>query len=838
MANSTFEEDDPVVHEIDICLAKALAEKLFLFQYPVRPSSFSYDHTPHLATRMKPKQQKVELELGMDIGASTYCFPRGEQIAHAVDRGVDGNNQNAFFQSTVMDRHMLTSTRATQNSAKYAAAVYAKGALHITPVKGILQLRPSFNYFDKAEENQKKAAAALKADHEESQDEEEPEAKLVQLRFARNSKNSSKQANQKAQNVDEEWVKMEFHQPDDFRSKLERKLLYCHQNDFEAPEFTLTSRDYLKVLAPPEEQDSSLPADMPQGVLSLLKLKTMGFSEQVKALLVTAKVLQFTQLCVLLGGGLDDKIVLKALEQYAMLVQGCWVVKSEVLYPKGTKSQISGIDAEKIWPTRDYVMFCFNRKRVLSRKEVASTSRLPTEELREVLEQMGRQQRAQGWEFMLSADVDFLHKHHDVCTSQMNAWKAKYEKLQEQLHITEDFFGSDFKDTDFPGLLATHHRKPHTPRRRVTISDESSSPDKKNKPARRRSRSQSSQDGGDVVMTSDVKQEPKSPNKSPKSPSRKRDNEESRDQKKKPKASLDITKTLMEIEAPEILSVTAPEKNADVTMVSDGGESGSDIEIKKKSTKSANGNSSSSAIKNKKQRLKQFRRMLLDSDDEEDEDETRKASEKLGNEVEVGSNPDDEADENSNEDGSNIFVPPVAAGLKKPPLDTKASKDRPPSEIFLKELKKFCRDAIRSGCLSLAELKEVLALRQKEAGNILCTGVEDDLLVKCVLETGASEIPVNWGDCLVPDENRRVFLYKKLNESTDKYRVPVADMFRDKLCIKRKDILERLNQIVGEVPTNHTYSKFMVEFCENHNGHWYLHGTFQSLQKYGTTEET
>ena len=26
-----------------------------------------------------------------------------------------------------MDRHILTSTRATQNSAKYAAAVYAKG---------------------------------------------------------------------------------------------------------------------------------------------------------------------------------------------------------------------------------------------------------------------------------------------------------------------------------------------------------------------------------------------------------------------------------------------------------------------------------------------------------------------------------------------------------------------------------------------------------------------------------------------------------------------------------------------------------------------------------------
>ena len=39
--------------------------------------------------------------------------------------------------------------------------VFIADALHITPVKGIIQLRPGFSYFDKAEENQKKAAAAL-----------------------------------------------------------------------------------------------------------------------------------------------------------------------------------------------------------------------------------------------------------------------------------------------------------------------------------------------------------------------------------------------------------------------------------------------------------------------------------------------------------------------------------------------------------------------------------------------------------------------------------------------------------------------------------------------------
>ena len=35
-------------------------------------------------------------------------------------------------------------------------------------------------------------------------------------------------------------------------------------------------------------------------------------------------------------------------------------------------------------------------------------------------------------------------------------------------------------------------------------------------------------------------------------------------------------------------------------------------------------------------------------------------------------------------------------------------------------------------------------------------------------------------------------------------------MFKEKLCIKRKDIMDRLKERVGETPTNHTYSKFMA----------------------------
>ena len=270
------------------------------------------------------------------------------------------------------------------------------------------------------------------------------------------------------------------------------------------------------------------------------------------------------------------------------------------------------------------------------------------------------------------------------------------------MNITEDFFGADFKESDFPGLYAQHSRKPHTPRRRVNISDDVS-PGKKLKAARMRSQSQSSQDSEKDV--SEVKEEPISPSKN-------KERKRSIDSQKKPKASLNITKTLSELDSKE--KKLDDETNKDVSMDIDD----SDDDIGKNKTSITNKNSAAS----KKRRLKQFRRSLLESDDESKEEETvPQVTEKPGNEVEVvddnsnknTNNDVDDYDESNENEASAIFVPPVASGMKKISEVTAHNKDRPPSEIFLKELKKFCRDAIRSGCVSLAELKEVLALRQK-----------------------------------------------------------------------------------------------------------------------------
>lgn len=287
--------------------------------------------------------------------------------------------------------------------------------------------------------------------------------------------------------------------------------------------------------------------------------------------------------------------------------------------------------------------------------------------------------------------------------------------MMEQLHITENFFNEEFKEADFPGIFPQMHRKPNTPRRRVTVD----SLDKnKTKPARRRSKSQSSQEGeskaaqrrksqnSDTEMVT-VKEEPDSParkqpvteknnvkgqqpdeNKSPVSVRRGSTAEKTID-KQKPKASKNITKALLE-----------NDNNND----DDNGVRSKESELH-------------SPTKTKRRKV-----LSIDSDDEVEEyavepttttreEDMIQVSEKPGNEVEVNGE-DSNTKEETSDHSDDIFIPPVAAaGMKTQVL--KLDKVKPPSEIFIKELKKFIRNSIRSGCVSFAELKEILSMQQK-----------------------------------------------------------------------------------------------------------------------------
>lgn len=62
------------------------------------------------------------------------------------------------------------------------------------------------------------------------------------------------------------------------------------------------------------------------------------------------------QLRSILSPDQDAVAVIKYLQQVAVLVQGNWVVNSELIYPKDTISSHSGVAADLMCRARDYIV--------------------------------------------------------------------------------------------------------------------------------------------------------------------------------------------------------------------------------------------------------------------------------------------------------------------------------------------------------------------------------------------------------------------------------------------------------------------------------------------------
>jgi DNA-directed RNA polymerase-3 subunit RPC5 len=74
----------------------------------------------------------------------------------------------------------------------------------------------------------------------------------------------------------------------------------------------------------------------------------------------TGNVLRYSRLVEVLktrlNVSIDEISVLRSTQAVAVLVQGCWVVKSELLYPTDFVSDVSGISGDLMQKGRDYIV--------------------------------------------------------------------------------------------------------------------------------------------------------------------------------------------------------------------------------------------------------------------------------------------------------------------------------------------------------------------------------------------------------------------------------------------------------------------------------------------------
>ncbi|XP_042293642.1 DNA-directed RNA polymerase III subunit RPC5 isoform X1 [Sceloporus undulatus] len=439
MAN---EEDDPIIQEIDVYLAKSLSEKLYLFQYPIRPASMTYDEVTHLSARIKPKQQKVELEMAIDTLNPNYCRSKGEQIALNVDGTCA--DETTMYSSKMMDKQSFCSSQTTSNVSRYAAAIYRKGELHLTPLHGILQMRPSFSYLDKADAKYREREAANEPG-DSSQDEAEEDVKQITVRFSRPESEQARQRRvqsyeflQKRQ-AEEHWVHLHYYGLRDSRSEHERQYLFSQGHGMAGnTELIKSPSEYLMMLVPPSVEGEKDKPVAPSNVLSMAQLRTLPLADQIKILMKNVKVIAFANLMSLLASGTDPTAALRCIQQMALLVQGNWVVKSDVLYPKDTSSPHSGVPAEVLCRGRDFVMWKFTQDRWVVRKEVATVTKLGPEDVKDFLEHMSFLRINRGWEFKLQYDEDFVRKHPDVVQRQQMLWMGIQAKLEKVYSLAKE----------------------------------------------------------------------------------------------------------------------------------------------------------------------------------------------------------------------------------------------------------------------------------------------------------------------------------------------------------------------------------------------------------------
>jgi len=448
--------EDEVVREFDVCLAKSLCDKLHVLQYPVCKQNRTYSHDQRLVARVKPKHKKLEVEVLLDTSSPNYDQSKGEQIAINVDGSSTASiAEGSTYDSSVMDTQVLSSSCIPHKGKRFAVACLSNSQVHLTPVAEIMQMRPNFKYMDKAE-NRAAHAAHLKsmAESGNSSQDEADDAKAVNVRFkgaeteaARTARERSYASYEKSL-FEEKWIAASIHPVDDKYSQKELHQLissaagglYLDENDgASCHEMCQSSVEYLQNIVPHYvacEVDSDV---CPANVLSLSKVRTMALPEQLKALMKSVKIIYFSHLMTLLPGSPDPNSVVRSLQSYAVLVQSCWVVKSEILYPAKTLTPISGMPAETVCRARDFILCLFSNSDFLERGTVTKMVKLPSDEVKAILDDIAVMKAGLGWHLRLPPDYSFKMQYPDVYERQAMLWSARFKQLSDQLNISSSF---------------------------------------------------------------------------------------------------------------------------------------------------------------------------------------------------------------------------------------------------------------------------------------------------------------------------------------------------------------------------------------------------------------
>ena len=109
---------DNVCMTVFVCFITKLMVCILIYsQYPLRPAHLSYDTSGVVGARVKPRQQKMEIDVAIPIHGEHYSRSRGEQMARAVDCASSEPCYKRYFSTTTTSSSSYSSSHLLSSIA-------------------------------------------------------------------------------------------------------------------------------------------------------------------------------------------------------------------------------------------------------------------------------------------------------------------------------------------------------------------------------------------------------------------------------------------------------------------------------------------------------------------------------------------------------------------------------------------------------------------------------------------------------------------------------------------------------------------------------------------------
>ncbi|KAL0482539.1 hypothetical protein AKO1_014424, partial [Acrasis kona] len=235
----------------------------------------------------------------------------------------------------------------------------------------------------------------------------------------------------------EKSVKLDFYSTEESGEVIDRLF----EDSDKKTSFDIKPVQYLDTLVP-YKMDQNTPTIQSVEQVSMDALHNKSNIEQVQVALFGAKILTFNRIKELCTSIKSDEELIPIVESLAVLIDGVWVIKSELNGSVDAKVEKTEAQDSKLIYVRDYMLYLFWKNKQVNRIQFSRDAHITPDQAKQLLDEIAivaKVPNAYEGEWVLKHPMDnsFVKRKPEVVKRQQEEWKVR-EVIAEK-HFVNKF---------------------------------------------------------------------------------------------------------------------------------------------------------------------------------------------------------------------------------------------------------------------------------------------------------------------------------------------------------------------------------------------------------------